>query len=78
MSLKILPKENLAPIEKDLTELDHGKGKVPTIWRRWTGDSYNIHGTLSTCGSTTSKDDDVESNIHQTFSLLLDNFCYIF
>ena len=74
MPLKILPKESSALVGKDLTKLHHGKGKEPTTLRHQTSESCSIHGTLSTYGSTTSRDDDVESNIHQSYSLFLDEF----
>ena len=51
---------NWAQIGKDPIELSTVKGKDPTTWRPWTGESWNILGMWSTWGGTTSKSEPMD------------------
>ena len=62
-----------AQIGKDPMELSTVKGKDPTTWRPWTGESWNILGMWSTWGGTISKSEpmDEPGSCLSTYVLLM-------
>ena len=57
MLLETFGKGSLALTGKDPTGSRHGRGTAPTTLRHWTDENFSTHGTQSTCGNTTSRDD---------------------
>ena len=52
-------------IGKDLTGSRHCRGRARTTLRHWTDENFSIHGTRSTYGNTTSRDDVKNDDIPQ-------------
>ena len=59
----------LGPNWKGPTRSCHDRGRAPTISRRWTDENFSTHGTQSTYGNTTSRDDVKNDDIPQFPSL---------